>query len=94
MQVQDRLDLCPVDLGDLEVHTVKDPQEVLMDMDPQEVLMDTDPQEDLDLWEDPRMVPHPMVIPKEVHLQEVFQHKDLEVLCLMEVHRICKIYKG
>jgi len=56
--------------------------------------MDTDPQEDQDLWEDPRMVPHPMVIPKEVHLQEVFQHKDLEVLCLMEVHRICKIYKG
>ena len=85
MQVQDRLDLCPGGLEDLGVRTVKDPQEVLMD---------TDHQEDLDLWEDPRMVPHPMVIPKEVHLQEVCQHKDLEVLCLMEVHRICTIYKG
>jgi len=56
--------------------------------------MDTDHQEALDLWEDPRMVPHPMVIPKEVHLQEVCQHKDLEVLCLMVVHRTCTIYKG
>lgn len=56
--------------------------------------MDTDHREVLDLWEDPRMVPRLTVIPKEVHLQEVFQHKDLEVLCHMEVHRTCTIYKG
>ena len=51
----------------------------------------------LDLWEDlPIMVPPQMVTPKEVHPQELCQHKDLDlaVLCPMEVHLICIIFKG
>jgi len=57
--------------------------------------MDMDLQEDQDLWEDHLLVLLLMVIHKEDHLPEQFQHTALVALqCHMEVPQICKTYKG